>query len=495
MDTVAALQTVDMATTSKAASESIIRQQNELVDNGAGTGATAKDVAGPVAGMRMPDAFVKTVGQFAYVWGWPMVSMINRRTGLTSVPEPGLRGGVLPNAPLGGVCMTTDYIAPTQRFVACTNQDVLYGFGFGSLDEQPAVFQIPDFGDRFWVAAAWDHRTDSFAQLGKQYGTKPGFYAVVGPNWNGTLPDGITGSFRSSTALAAFCPRVFIEDTPQDRAAVSDLIRQVNIYPLDEFDGTIRTYDWADVPSFPVPEEAGSAEIRWVDPDTFFDQLHEVVDTVPPLPGEEAMYGQFRALLDAFDESPEVKQTLIEVARETENELITPLLRWEFNGPAAGNNWYSPRNNSAFGTDYLTRTALARSNMFENAPHETKYIFTDTDIDGNQLDGSHHYTVTFAAGELPPVNGFFSLTLYNKHHFYYENDVGRYSLGTKNTDLQYGDDGSLTFYIGNQPGDEAAATNWLPAPADEFSLYIRAYWPKQDIIDGTWKPPQVHRTR
>ena len=495
MDTVAALQTVDMATTSKAASESIIRQQNELVDNGAGTGATAKDVAGPVAGMRMPDAFVKTVGQFAYVWGWPMVSMINRRTGLTSVPEPGLRGGVLPNAPLGGVCMMTDYIAPTQRFVACTNQDVLYGFGFGSLDEQPAVFQIPDFGDRFWVAAAWDHRTDSFAQLGKQYGTKPGFYAVVGPNWNGTLPDGITGSFRSSTALAAFCPRVFIEDTPQDRAAVSDLIRQVNIYPLDEFDGTIRTYDWADVPSFPVPEEAGSAEIRWVDPDTFFDQLHEVVDTVPPLPGEEAMYGQFRALLDAFDESPEVKQTLIEVARETENELITPLLRWEFNGPAAGNNWYSPRNNSAFGTDYLTRTALARSNMFENAPHETKYIFTDTDIDGNQLDGSHHYTVTFAAGELPPVNGFFSLTLYNKHHFYYENDVGRYSLGTKNTDLQYGDDGSLTFYIGNQPGDEAAATNWLPPPADEFSLYIRAYWPKQDIIDGTWKPPQVHRTR
>lgn len=163
--------------------------------------------------------------------------------------------------------------------------------------------------------------------------------------------------------------------------------------------------------------------------------------------------------------------------------------------PGAGNNWYSPRNNSAFGTDYLTRTALARSNMFENAPHETKYIFTDTDIDGNQLDGSHHYTVTFAAGELPPVNGFFSLTLYNKHHFYYENDVGRYSLGTKNTDLQYGDDGSLTFYIGNQPGDEAAATNWLPAPADEFSLYIRAYWPKQDIIDGTWKPPQVHRTR
>lgn len=419
----------------------------------------ASEVGGPVAGSRMPEGFVRSIGQFAYVWAWPMVSMINRRTGLTSVPEPGLRGGVLPNAPLGRVCMMTDYIAPTQRFVACTNQDVLYGFGFGSLDEQPAVFQIPDFGDRFWVAAAWDHRTDSFARLGKQYGTRPGFYAVVGPNWSGTLPAGITHSFRSSTALAAFCPRVFLEDTPEDRAAVVDVLRQVNIYPLDEFEGTIHTYDWTGVPSFPVPEAAGSAEIHWVDPDRFFDQLPEVLDTVPPLPGEEAMYQQFRALLDAADASPAVKDALVEVARETEDKVITPLLQWEFNGPPAGNNWYSPTNNSAFGTDYLTRTAIARSNMFENVPQETKYIFTDTDAVGEQLDGSHQYTVTFEAGELPPVDGFFSLTLYNEHHFYFENDLGRYSLGTKNPGLQYGDDGSLIIYVSNQPPADAPQSN------------------------------------
>ncbi|MFI7525621.1 DUF1254 domain-containing protein [Nocardia salmonicida] len=453
----------------------------------------SSDVAGPVPGSLMPESYVRVVGRFAYVWGWPMVSMINRRTALTSVPEPGLRGGVLPNAPVGGVCMMTDYIAPSQRFVACTNQDVLYGFGFGSLDEQPAVFQIPDFGDRFWVAAAWDHRTDSFARLGKQYGTKPGFYAVVGPNWHGTLPDGITGSFRSSTALAAFCPRVFLEDTPEDRAAVADLVRQVNIYPLDEFDGTMHDYDWAAVPSFPVPEAAGSGEIRWVDPDKFFDQLPEVLATVPPLPGEEALYAQIKTVLAAAEQSPQVKKALVDAAHETEAEVITPLLRWEFNGPPAGNNWYSPTNNSAFGTDYLTRTALARSNMFENAPQETKYIFTDTDIEANQLDGSYGYTVTFPAGQLPPVDGFFSLTLYNKHHFYYENELSRYSLGTKNTDLHYGPDGSLTLYAGNRLPTGAPETNWLPAPAEEFSLYIRAYWPQQPILDGTWQPPEIER--
>ncbi|KQR08683.1 hypothetical protein ASF78_20315 [Cellulomonas sp. Leaf334] len=422
-----------------------------------------------------------------------MVSMMNRRTALTSVDEPGLRGGVLPNAPLGRVCMMTDYIPAGQRFVACTNQDVLYGFGFGSLDEQPAVFQIPDFGDRFWVAAAWDQRTDSFAQLGKQYGTKPGFYAVVGPNWDGELPEGITGSFRSSTALAAFCPRVFIEDTAEDRAAVMELLPQVTIYPLDQFDGTMKSDDWANVPTFPVPEATGSAEIRWVDPTAFFDQLPAVLDTVPPLPGEEALYQQFRAVLQAAQENPAVKDALVAVAVEAEQEIITPLLRWEFNGPAAGNGWYSPKNNSQFGTDYLTRTALARSNMFENAPHETKYLFTDTDVEGTQLDGSHAYTVTFAAGELPPVNGFFSVTLYNEHHFYFENDLGRYSLGTKNPDLQRGADGSLTFFVGNAKPEGAPASNWLPAPPDKFSLYIRAYWPQQTILDGTWLPPRIER--
>ena len=454
---------------------------------------SSSETTGPVAHTRMPEAFVRAVGRFAYVWGWPMVSMINRCAALTSVPEPGLRGGVLPNAPLGRVCMLTDYIPAGQRFVACTNQDVLYGFGFGSLDEQPVVVQIPDFGDRFWVAAAWDHRTDSFARLGKQYGTKPGSYALVGPNWQGQLPAGITGSFRSPTALAAFCPRVFIEDTPEDRAKVMELLPHVTVYPLDEFDGTTRAEDWANVPTFPVPGEVTEGEIHWVDPARFFDQLPEVLDTVPPLPGEEALYQQFRALLAAAHTSLKVKRVLVEAAHETEREIITPLLRWEFNGPAAGNNWFSPKDNSAFGTDYLTRAAIARSNMFENAPQETKYIFTDTDIQGAQLHGSHGYTMRFPAGQLPPVNGFFSVTLYNKHHFYFENDLGRYSLGTKNPDLVHGDDGSLTLHVGNTRPEGAPDTNWLPAPPDDFSLYIRAYWPQQDILDATWTPPRVER--
>lgn len=166
-------------------------------------------------------------------------------------------------------------------------------------------------------------------------------------------------------------------------------------------------------------------------------------------------------------------------------------MQWRLNGPPAGNGWYSPKNNGRFGADYAVRTAVAKSNMYENRFDETKYLFTDTDSDGHQLNGGASYSVTFPSGQLPPVNGFWSLTLYNDHHFFHPNPLKRFSLGTKNKTLQTNPDGSLTLYAGaSSPGTDKES-NWLPAPATPFSLYIRCYWPKQEVIDGIWMPPKV----
>jgi hypothetical protein len=143
---------------------------------------TAAEVAGPAPGSAMTKAYVQSVGRMAYLWGWALVNNANRHAAFSKAPEPGLLGGVLPLAH-NSLAMLTDYVSPDQRFVTCTNQDVVYGFGFlDNLDEKPIVFQVPDFGDRFWVYALYDARTDEFSQIGKQYGTKPGFYMVVGPN-------------------------------------------------------------------------------------------------------------------------------------------------------------------------------------------------------------------------------------------------------------------------------------------------------------------------
>jgi hypothetical protein len=124
---------------------------------------TATEVPGPVAGTAMTKEYVQMVGRIAYVWGWPMVNSHNRRAMFALAPTPGLMGGVLPVAPVGQNSFLTDYISPEQRFVTCPNQGVVYGMGLYALDKDPVVFQVPDFGDRFWVYALYDARTDQFA--------------------------------------------------------------------------------------------------------------------------------------------------------------------------------------------------------------------------------------------------------------------------------------------------------------------------------------------
>ena len=165
------------------------------------------EVTQPVAGTIMHKEYVKTIGRMAYVWGWPLVNSFNRRAGITQAPELGRLGGVVPVAPRGRLCMLNDYVLPKQSFVACPNQDVAYGVAFLSLDEEPFIIQVPDFGDRFWVYALYDARTDQFGEMGKPYGTEPGFYLLVGPNWEGEVPKGITAVIRSSTEFGFVGPR------------------------------------------------------------------------------------------------------------------------------------------------------------------------------------------------------------------------------------------------------------------------------------------------
>jgi hypothetical protein len=450
-----------------------------------------QDLSQPSADVTPQEAYVRAVARSAYVWGWPMINMLNRRDRITQAPHPGLLGGVLPAAPRGQIGMLHDYIEPSQRFIACPNQDVAYGLGFFDLDTEPVVIQVPDFGDRFWVYALYDQRTDQYGELGQQYGSEPGFYLLVGPNWKGEVPEGITGVMHSSTTLANAIPRVFLNDTDEDRAALQPLVNQVVAYPLSEFTGEMKTIDWMSAKDIPTLEEASGGETRWVVPEKFFDQFPEILAMVPPLPGEEAMYAQFRWLMDVAAKDPAVKAAIVDEAVKAEAEVIGPFLQWQHNGKPAGNGWNRSANGADFGIDYFNRTATSRSNMFENRPNETQYFYADNDAPGAALDGSKTYAITFAAGEEPPVNGFWSMTLYNKEHFFHPNDLERYSLGTKNTTLQRNQDGSLTLYAGaTSPGDDKES-NWLPAPDGPFSLYIRAYWGKETILDGTWQPPKI----
>jgi hypothetical protein len=425
---------------------------------------TAAQVPAPPPGTAMTKAYVQTVGRMAYIWGWALVNMVNRGAGMAQVPEPTNVGGM--PVGWGRLAMLTTYMNPAERVIECPNQDVVYGVGMFPLDKEPIVFQVPDFGDRFWVYALYDARTDEFSEIGKAYGTKPGLYLMVGPDWKGEKPEGITAVVRSSTSLVMGVPRIFMDDTPEDHAAIQPLINQVNFYPLSEFDGKMKIKDWSKLPKAPPSWPAGQRkEVQFVNPETFFDQLPTVMKQVPPMPGEEALYNWIGSVLDAAAKDPEIKKTLKETAIAAERDMITPtLLSWRLNGRPAGNGWNSPVNNANWGTDYLNRTATARSNMYDNRPEETKYIYTDSDNRGMQITGQNSYAITFAKGQVPPVNGFWSLTLYDQYHFFHPNDLNRASLGTKNKNLKYNADGSLTLYAGAKSPGKDKESNWLPAP-------------------------------
>jgi hypothetical protein len=434
--------------------------------------ASADSIPGPVPGTRLTEDYVRRVGGYAYLWGWPMVNMHNRKLILSKLPEPGLMGGIVPVAPMNQLSMLRDYIDPGERLVACPNQDVVYGFGLLALDQEPVVVQVPDFGDRFWVYQVVDQRTDSFVQLGKMYGTKPGFYLLAGPDWKGTVPSGITGVFHSKTNLGAVIPRVFMDDTAEDRQAVQPLLTGILMYPLSKFTGQAQTKGWTKVPSFPNAS-TGEEETKWVQPETFFDELGAILKEVPPLPGEEALYANFQSVLDAAAKDPKLHAALVASAVDADKNLVTPLFQFHNSGLPLPNNWTTINNGATFGTDYYTRAAVAKSNIFVNSARETKYFYQDSDGNGQQLNGNHAYTVTFFA----------------------PNEMKRYSVGTKNKTLVTAPDGSLTIYVQSTPPEGDNRANWLPAPKDDFVLYIRSYWPEESILNGRWTPPVVTRAK
>jgi hypothetical protein len=452
---------------------------------------------GPDANVKITEPYARLVARDAYFWAWPMVNIYNRRLAFKQAPEAGLMNGVLPFAPLNTMSMLHDYVEPDQRWVACPNQDVVYGAAIAALDETPVVVQVPDFGNRFWVYQIVDLRTDSFAQVGAMYGTQPGFYLLAGPDWKGEVPSGIAKVFRAKTGTAFIVPRVFQDDSAEDKEAIQTVIAGIDVYPLAKFDGKMKQHDWKKLPKLSSPtSDSGAGETKWVFPEKFFDELALVMKDAPPLPGEEARYAQIQAVLAAVQKDAAMKAAMIEEATRAEKELVDPLLQFRNWGKPLPNHWSTTANNAAFGTDYFTRTAVAKSNILVNSPPETKYLYQDLDAAGELLNSANRYTVTFAKDQTPPVNGFWSLTIYDDHHFFVPNEIRRYSLGTKNKTLKYSPDGSLTIYVQADPPPKAQLANWLPAPKDaDFVLFMRAYWPKPEILEGTWMPPSVGRTK
>jgi hypothetical protein len=343
---------------------------------------------GPDPSVKITEAYAAHVARDAFFWAWPLINIYNKRRGAEQSKELAYAGPV-PAAPLNRLVMLTDYVAPDERLVACPNQDVAYGGGSLGLDKSPVVIQVPDFGQRFWVYQVVDLRTDSVVRLGKMYGTTPGFYLIVGPNWQGDVPKGISKVFRASTNSGFVAPRVFMDDTAEDRPAIQPVLRQIMMYPLAEFDGRMKSIDWSTIARLPNAS-SGEGEVKWVPPESFVETLPMVLADAPPMPGEEARYAQVRAVLDAAKGDPKLKAAMTQAAAEADEGLIKPLFEFRNWGQQLPYHWSTISNEAAFGADYFTRTAVAKSNILVNSPNETKYYYQDLDAGGARLCQSLH---------------------------------------------------------------------------------------------------------
>ena len=199
-----------------------------------------------------------------------------------------------------------------------------------------------------------------------------------------------------------------------------------------------------------------------------------------------------RALLEAIKDDPALKQPLIKAATEAEEQIVKPLFEFRNWGQQLPHHWSTISDEAAFGTDYFTRTAVAKSNILVNAPNETKYYFQESRRDGRaaqrrQLLHRHLREGSDAAGQWLLV-----ADALQRAPFFAPNEIKRYSTGTKNKALKYSADGSLTIYVQADAPPTAQRDNWLPAPTDgDYTLYVRTYWPKTAVIDGSWTPPPV----
>jgi hypothetical protein len=308
----------------------------------------------------------------------------------------------------------------------------------------------------------------------------------------------MSGVFRSTTSTGLVVPRVFQNDTAEDRLAAQEVIGGIDMYPLAEYDGTMKRRDWSRTPKFPAMAGAlRKAESRWVFPQKFLHQLPFVLRDAPPLEGEEARYAEVLAVVAATRREPALRAVIVDEVVKTEMEVVRPLLQFRNFGIPLPHCWTTANNGSTFGTDYFTRTAMAKSNILVNKPNETKYFCQDLDASGVRLNSGKRYRIKFASGHLPPVKGLWSLSLYNTEHFFVPNPIKRYAVGTKSKHLERGSDGSLTIYIqSDAPGDPAKWVNWLPSPKNQdFSLLLRAYWPDPTITRGDWTPPAVEAVK
>ncbi len=432
------------------------------------------------------------LGAEAYIYGYPLVTMEMTRRVLTNAAAP---DGKL--APMGQFARLRSYPTPADKEVTAPNADTLYTLAWLDLAKEPWVLSIPDMRDRYYLMPMLSGWTDVFQVPGKRTtGTKAQTYAITGPGWKGTLPAGVK-EYKSPTSMVWILGRIYCTGTPEDYKAVHALQDQFSVVPLSAY-GKPYTPPPGKVDPSIESKTAVREQVNRMSAGEYFKLLVALMKDNPPAKADAPMVADMKKLgivpgqdFDINKADPAVQKGLQGVPKAGFEKIMAHF-------KSAGtevNGWTFSTKTGLYGTEHLQRALITAIGLGANRPQDAIYPTSELGPDGKPYDGANKYVMHFAKGQVPPVRGFWSLTMYDGQYFFVPNPLNRYTLSSR-FKLKYNKDGSLDFYIQKESPGKDKEANWLPAPADTFILMLRLYWPREkppSIIDGTWKPPAVKR--
>jgi hypothetical protein len=383
--------------------------------------------------------------------------------------------------------------------IVTPNSDTPYSFLWMDLRAEPIVLSVPAVETgRYYSVQIEDGNTFNFGYIGSRAtGNEAGDYMVVGPDWQGEKPAGIKQLFRSSTAFAVAGYRTQLFN-PEDMPNVKQIQAGYKAQPLSAFLNQ------------PAPPAAQAIDFPKIDKEMvktgFFEYLDFALQFAPAGPEEKAIREKLARIgvgagktFNFDDLSVEHKAEVLIAMKEGESriEKFLDTEQKEVNGWKIG-SFFGDR--AFFGGNWLLRAAGAKAGIYGNDALEATYPMTRVDAAGETLDGSkHNYTLTFPAGQLPPVNAFWSITMYDgKTQLLIENPINRYLINSPMLpDMKKNADSSLTLFIQKDSPGADKESNWLPAPDGPIYLVMRLYWPKTEAPSvlppgsGTWQPPGI----
>lgn len=431
------------------------------------------------------------IGVQAYIYAYPMVMMELTRQVSTNVPAP---AGNL--APMNQFAHLRAFPDHTFREVVRPNADTLYSIVWFDVAKEPLVLSVPDTGGRYYVLQMLDMWTDVFAAPGNRTsGTKAGDFAIVGPGWNGKLPEGVE-LLRCPTSIGWIIGRT----QTNGKADYENVHRIQAAYKLTPLSRWGKSYaPPAESPVDPTVDmkTPPPVQLAKMNAQTYFEMFAELMKNNPPHELDWPMVVQLRQIgivpgkgFDFSKPDPQTQKALERAVGDAQKMIDD---RAERSGEHV-NGWQIAREGIGnYGTSYLQRANIALIGLGANVPDDAVYPMSFVDSERKPYHGRNRYVLHFDNGQLP-VNAFWSLTMYNEDAYFADNPIQRYAIGDRDK-LKFNNDGSLDLYIQHKSPGKDKEPNWLPAPKDTFNLVMRLYWPKTEILTGAWNPPAVERIR